>query len=270
MNFGGGGITGAFPISGSGSVTLQSGSLNESGVSTYTGATTINAGASLLLSGVGSIATSSNVNDNGTFDISGTTAGVSIITLTGAGGVSLGAQTLTLTNASGTFAGVLADGGNSGGSGGALTLAGGGETLTGGNAYTGATTIAAGATLQLGAGGTTGSVFGPVADNGTLIVDRSNLVVFNRPISGAGAINQVGAGTTVFNAVNPFSGATTVSAGVLEVGDAGTPGATLGGSVAIGANGTLMGHGTIAGSVTNAGVGLGGGGIGTLTASAST
>ena len=43
MNFGGGGIAGSAPISGAGTVELQSGSLNDSGVSTYTGTTTIDA-----------------------------------------------------------------------------------------------------------------------------------------------------------------------------------------------------------------------------------
>ena len=39
--------------------------------------------------------------------------------------------------------------------------------LTGNNTYTGGTTISAG-TLQLGNGGTTGSIVGNVIDNGTL------------------------------------------------------------------------------------------------------
>ena len=81
-----------------------------------------------------------DVIDAGTFDISGTAAGASIVTLNGSGGVSLGAKTLTLTNASGTFGGVIADGGLFGGTGGKLTIAGGTETLTGVNTFTGLTT----------------------------------------------------------------------------------------------------------------------------------
>ena len=265
MNFGGGGVGGSVPISGSGSVTLQSGSLNDSAANTYTGVTTINAAATFALSGAGSIAASSNVIDNGVFDISGTTAGTSIITLAGAGGVSLGARTLTLSNASGTFSGVLADGGIFGGTGGGLTLAGGIETLTGTNTYTGLTTLNTVATLNLGSGGASGGIIGPVADNGTLNVDRSNLVTFAQSISGSGTLNQVGGGTTVLNAANPFTGLTTISAGVLEVGDAGHAAATLGGNVVVGAGGTLMGHGTIGGSVVNGGVVAPGGTIGTLT-----
>ena len=245
MNFGGGGVGGAIPISGTGSVTIQAGSFNDSAASTYTGATTINTGGLLVLSGGGSIAASSNVIDNGTFDISGATAGASVTTLNGGGQVGLGGQTLTLTNASGTFSGVIADGGVSGGTGGALTIAAGTETLSGTNTFTGPTTINAGAALNLGAGGSAGSVAGPIIDNGTLSFNLSNALVVSQTISGAGALNQVGAGTTVLNAVNPFSGATTISGGVLEVGDATHATAALGGNVVVNSGGTLSGHGTI-------------------------
>ena len=165
MNFGGGGIAGAVPISGSGTVELQSGSLSDSGVSTFTGATTIDAGGFLNLTGAGSMSNTSDMTVNGTLDISGT-AGTSITTLDGSGVVSLGAQTLTLTAASGTFSGDLADGGISGGVGGGLTIAAGTETLTGTNTYTGATTIDLGATLALGDGVSNGTVAGNIVDNG--------------------------------------------------------------------------------------------------------
>ena len=49
------------------------------------GTTTIELRAFLNLTGAGSISNSSNVIDNGTFDISGTTAGASITTINGAG-----------------------------------------------------------------------------------------------------------------------------------------------------------------------------------------
>src|SRR5262249_47398857 len=154
--------------------------------------TTINSTGFLLLSNSGSIASSSGVLNNGIFDIAGTTAGTSIKSISGSGRVSLGSQTLTLTNASGIFSGVMADGGVffPAATGGRLTIAAGTETLTGTNTSTGPTTIAAGATLQLGNGGTTGSVAGNVVDNGTLIFNRSNNYTFAGAISGPGALQQ--------------------------------------------------------------------------------
>lgn len=69
MDFGGGGISGSIPISGSGTLTLQSGALNDSAASTLTGPTTIDSGALMGLSGAGSFS-ASNVTANGTLDIS--------------------------------------------------------------------------------------------------------------------------------------------------------------------------------------------------------
>jgi fibronectin-binding autotransporter adhesin len=94
-------------ISGAGSVTLTgTGTLTLTGANTYSGATTINDGT-LALSGSGSIAQSSGVTDNGTFDISNTTTGATIQNLSGTGSVKVGGQTLTLANASGTFNGTF-------------------------------------------------------------------------------------------------------------------------------------------------------------------
>ena len=212
MDFGGGGIAGSIPISGSGSVEIENGSLNDSGASTYTGVTTIDAAGVLALSATGSIADSANVIDNGTFDISGTAAGASVTTLTGAGGVSLGAQTLTLTNASGAFSGVLADGGVFGGTAGGLTIGGGTETLTGTNTYTGATTIDLGATLKLGAGGTTGTVAGAIVDNGLVQFDYSGPVTTPNAFSGSGSAEVV-AGTVVITSTGFVGGNVTIDPG---------------------------------------------------------
>ena len=66
-----------------------------------------------------------------------------------------------------TYAGVISGTGS-------LTQAGTGTlTLTGANTYTGGTTISAG-TLQLGNGGTTGSVAGNITDNAALAFNLSN------------------------------------------------------------------------------------------------
>ena len=98
--------------------------------------------ASLELTGGGSIGSVNIADAAGVFDISATTAGATITTLSSVANssVALGAKTLTLSNASGTFNGVI------GGSGG-LALDAGIETLTGVNTYTGSTTVDGGTLL---------------------------------------------------------------------------------------------------------------------------
>jgi autotransporter-associated beta strand protein len=250
-----------------GGLTIAGGTETLTGVSTYTGATTINSGATLALVGAGAIASSSAVTANGTFDISHTTSGATVASLSGAGAVNLGGQTLTLSNDSGTFTGVVSQSGVAGGSVGSILLVSGTQILTGNNTYTGNSAIAAGTTLQVGAGGTSGAIVGNVADDGTLVFDRADTMTYAGVVFGTGAVTQAGPGTTILNGVNTVTGVTTVQQGVLEVGDATHSTATLAGNVVVGAAGTLRGHGTIGGSVTNTAGGTvaPGGTIGTLT-----
>ncbi|WP_426412208.1 autotransporter domain-containing protein [Bradyrhizobium ganzhouense] len=119
------------------------GSVTFAAANTYTGSTTINSGATLNLSGAGSIAASSRLVDNGTFDISATASGASLKSLDGTGTVTLGNKTLTLTNASGTFGGSIA--GNGG-----LAITGGAETLSGASNYNGPTNINGGTLIVNG------------------------------------------------------------------------------------------------------------------------
>ena len=84
------------------------------------------------------------------------------------------------------------------------------------------TTISAG-TLQIGSGGTTGSLgTGAVVNSGTLAFNRSDAVTVANAISGGGPLRQTGAGTTVLTAANTYSGTTTISAGTLQIGSGGT------------------------------------------------
>jgi outer membrane autotransporter protein len=107
--------------------------------------------------------------------------------------------------------------------------------LTGTNSYTGGTTISGG-TLQLGNGGTTGSILGSVANNGTLVFDRSDIATFAGTISGSGALSQIGTGTTILTAANSYAGGTMISGGTLQLGNGGTSGSILG---SVANNGTL-------------------------------
>jgi autotransporter-associated beta strand protein len=109
---------------------------------------------------------------------------------------------------------------------GAVTKLGAGTlTLIASNSY-GATTISAGA-LQVGAGSTAGTLgTNAVTNNAALIFNRSNDLSVSNAISGTGAVTKLGAGTLTLIASNSY-GATTISAGALQVGNGGTTG-TLG------------------------------------------
>uniref|UniRef100_UPI004039ABA0 autotransporter outer membrane beta-barrel domain-containing protein n=1 Tax=Variovorax sp. BK018 TaxID=3450241 RepID=UPI004039ABA0 len=92
--------------------------------------------------------------------------------------------------------------------------------LTGANSYSGGTTITAG-TLQLGNGGTTGSITGNVVNNATLAINHSNAFGFAGNISGGGVVRQLGTGTTTLTGTNTYTGGTVVQAGRLLAGSAG-------------------------------------------------
>ena len=111
---------------------------------------------------------------------------------------------------------------------GSLTQAGGGTlTLTGNNTYSNGTTISSG-TLQVGNGGTSGSLgSGTISDSAALVFDRSDSIVLSNTISGSGSLTQAGAGTLTLVGTNTYSGPTLITSGTLQVGDGGTLG-TLG------------------------------------------
>src|SRR5205823_3309532 len=103
----------------------------------------------------------------------------------------------------------------------ALTKSGNGTLiLSGTNTFTGGTTISAG-TLQLGNGGTTGTVPGnTITDNGTLAFSRSDTVTYSPVVSGSGALSQLGPGNLILTGANTYTGATQVSGGTLTVNTA--------------------------------------------------
>ncbi len=127
------------------------------------------------------------------------------------------------------------------GTGGIQKLESGTLILSGTNTYSGATTISAG-TLQLGNGGTSGSIVtdASVGGGATLAFDRSDSVTFGNVVSGAGGLSQLGTGTLRLSVINTYTGATTINAGTLQLGNNDSTGAIAAASnVAIGTNGTL-------------------------------
>jgi outer membrane autotransporter protein len=247
--------TGSLVQSGTGTVILVS-------TNTYTGGTTISSGTLQIGNGgttgsiVGDIVDNATLafdrSDNATFAgaISGTGAltqlGGGMLALTGtntyAGGTTISAGTLQLGNGSttGSIVGDVADNGvlvfdrsdrfvfSGVISGiGSITQAGPGVViLTGDNSYTGGTTISG--TLQIGDGGTTGSIVGDVVDDGSLVFKRSDDVVFPGSISGTGGLIKLGDGTLTLTGPNNYSGGTTIVSGMLQIGNGGTEGSIIG------------------------------------------
>jgi autotransporter-associated beta strand protein len=181
----------------------------------------------------------------------------------GGGTFSLGQNELTVggNNLSTTVTGVIADGGLGGGTGGSLVKAGTGTlTLTGTNTYTGGTTINAG-TLQLGNGGTSGSILGSIAlAGGNFAVDRSDAVTLDGAISGSGSFSQIGTGNTILTAASTYTGATIVNAGTLSVN-----GSISNSNVTVNAGGMLGGNGAVGNTTINGGTLAPGNSIGLLT-----
>ncbi len=118
--------------------------------------------------------------------------------------------------------------------------------LAGNEGYTGGTTISGG-TLQLGNGGASGSIFGNVLDNGLFAINRSNAFTFGAVISGSGAFEQRGIGTTTLTAKNAYTGATTVTAGTLTIASSGSIVSNVTNSA------TFINAGTVNGSLINTG-----------------
>jgi len=219
-------------ITGTGGLTVAGGSQTLSGSNDYSGQTLITAGASLALSGAGSLAHSSGVRADGTWDISGTADDAATAGLTGAGQVSLGARMLTLTQAQGTFSGQIT------GTGG-LTVAGGDQTLSGANDYSGQTLIAAGASLALSGAGSLAHSSGVRADgtwdisgtagdaaiagltgSGQVSLGARTLTLtqaqgtFSGQITGTGGLTVAG-GTQTLSGSNSYTGNTTIHSGTL-------------------------------------------------------
>src|SRR6202012_1345969 len=136
-----------------------------------------------------------------------------------------------------TYAGVISDysytdtGGNHATAPGKLVQNGPGTLiLTGDSTITGGTTVASG-TLQLGNGGTTGSVTSDnIVDNGTLVVNHSDTVTINGLVSGSGDFVQAGTGTTILAIITPdghgetYAGKTIIEQGTLQIGTGGIGG----------------------------------------------
>ncbi|WP_312283781.1 autotransporter domain-containing protein [Candidatus Igneacidithiobacillus taiwanensis] len=145
---------------------------------------TLNANGEAWVNGTANAGTVQDIHNGGTFDTDG--------------------------NAD-TFTGTIS------GNGGLFVVGGGSATLTANNTYTGNTYIEDSTLLQLGNGGTSGSILGNVLDDGVLSFNRSDDIVFPGEISGLGMVWQQGPGTLQLTGNNSYSGGTVITGGTLGI-----------------------------------------------------
>jgi len=155
---------------------------------------------------------------------------------------------------------------------GSLTIGSGGLVVARGNVVRGAAgtiNLNAGGTLQIGTGTNSGVLLGgtgSLANNGTVVFNRSNSGTYTGVLSGAGAVAKLGAGTLTLGGANSYSGLTTISGGTialsgagsigtggLNLGTTGSPGvfdlaALTSGTYSLPATAGLSGMGTVSGS----------------------
>ena len=254
-------------VSGTGSIVYKGGAkYTVTGANTYTGGTQVFAGNSVVLTsgssaGVGGLL---QVADGATLFLNPTAASMKLSnpleiagggtdgvlgalqnlkgsnTLTGAVALTGPATRVNPGSSTLAFTGVISQ---SGVAGAAFNLVGnvGTVLMAGDNSYTGTTLISAGTTLQLGSGGSTGSIqSSAIYDNGSLIFNRPGVATtLAAKISGDGTVT-VASGAVTLTGENSYRGITTVlDSGSLTVGDGKDSGSIAASDVVIAGNGIL-------------------------------
>jgi outer membrane autotransporter protein len=222
-NIAGGGLTldtngfniGVRGFSGIGGLTITGGGTVEmvTTPSTYTGPTWIQAGSTLNMT-FGSIASSSRLIADGTFDIRTGAPNVGIIqSLAGSGSVLQANRNLTITNANDTFSGTIIGSG-------IVRVTGGVQTFSGPNAYTGNTLVSGTGTLRAGAANAFSAASNYIAQTGGTY-DLNGFDQTVASLDNAGTVRLGGApGTTLTVTGNYIGNGGTVQLNTVLGGDA--------------------------------------------------
>jgi fibronectin-binding autotransporter adhesin len=265
-DFNGAGTAGSIQVGNGSAATVAT--LTLTGNNSHSGATNLGSTGNLLNIGSATALGSSTLTANGNGSFDNTTGGALVLSndLAQSGGspIFLGSNDLTLGNVALSVA-------NRSITVSAKTLTvndvtqdvagrnyaknGAGKLVVKGNAsYTGTTTISGG-TLQIGDGGTTGtlSTSSAIVDNANLTFDRKDSLTqgidfSSAAITGTGSLTKEGGGILTLSGANIYAGGTTVNNGKLLANNT-TGSATGAGDVTVNANGTLGGTGSVAGNV---------------------
>lgn len=100
-------------------------------------------------------------------------------------------------------------------------------------------------TLEIGYGGSTGGIDGPIVNEGTLLDNRNDTNSFGMVISGPGKFLKKGTGILALNGTNTYTGSTTIASGRLVVNGA----INKSSSVSVTAGAVLSGTGICSGVV---------------------
>lgn len=225
--------------------TISNGGIVEVGnggtVGDITGNVNVESESQLAFNRSDTVVLSSDITGAGMLTQNGTGTLVLANTNTNTGGITINRGTLMLSNRGTLGSGNIINNGALlfnhqapvmiidiiSGSGSLTQAANGNITLTGDNTYTGETIINAGS-LQIGNGGSTGSIVSNVINNATLDFRRSDITRYNGIISGSGQLIQSGSGSIILTGDNTFSGITRIDNGALQLGDGGNSGSLTG------------------------------------------
>lgn len=127
--------------------------------------------------------------------------------------------------------------------------------LTGDNTYSGGTTIEKGS-LQIGAGGTSGSISGSITNNADVTFFRSDDSLYDGVMSGSGNLIKSGSGILLLTGNNIYGGDTLIRQGAIQLGDGGHSGSLSGNVIndgelifnrsdAVAYNGDITGSGAV-------------------------